>query len=92
MGSKTALVGRWITAKDYINHTSWDSIVLNQDGTGVIDNFGITWTAGSGRITVKFDIGFATVCEYEISSGRNFNGHTLKLTDDEGYSNYYDKK
>jgi hypothetical protein len=87
-GGTSALVGKWVPEEGQSIPAAFieTSAEFSKDGTGIIDNWSLKWTAENGRLTLKFDNGYGFAYDYEIS------GSTLTITNDDGESVKYKKE
>ena len=79
--------GIWVPEDGQIvsNDFAERKLELQKDETGIADGYSLKWTAEKGRLTLKFDLGFAYAYDYKLS------GATLTLTS-EGESVRYKKQ
>ena len=85
-----AMVGNWLLEDGQDYYDKIEDMKLLKDGTGIMNNEGITWKTENGRFFYNFDSRtFANDCDYKIS------GKILILIGDDGsefiYKKYVDK-
>jgi hypothetical protein len=84
----SALVGRWVPVEgqrvtsDFIEKR----LELLKDGSGIGDNYSLSWTTENGRLILKLAIGVAYAYNFTVS------GQTLILQNDDGRSVRYRKE
>ena len=83
-GSASALTGRWSLVEGSTRGNP-EEIELLKDGTGIIDEMGITWKIENGRLYLINPLS-------AFSSIYNVSGSTLTLTKDDGTILKYKKK
>jgi len=81
----SALVGKWSIEPGQPTRGVIEDMELLKDGTGIMDDMGVTWKTESGRFYYTASLG-AGACNYKIS------GATLTLTNDRGQSTTYKKR
>jgi hypothetical protein len=78
------LVGRW----DLVEGSTWgnpEEMELLKNGTGIVDEMGITWKAENGRFYITHPL-------MAFSSSYKVSGSTLTLTTNDGEILIYKKK
>jgi hypothetical protein len=87
-GGGASLVGKWVLeeGQDISGVSARKTLEISKDGTGISDNFTLTWTAEKGRLTLWFYGGVGYEYGYKLS------GSTLVLTTDGGSLISYKKE
>jgi hypothetical protein len=81
----SALVGRWEIEEGQPTDGIIEDMELLKDGTGIVDEMGVTWKIESGRLYLTSPV-IAGAFDYKISGG------SLTLTGNDGQKTTYKKK
>ena len=84
-GCGSSLVGKWEIEMGQPTYGIPENLELLKDGTGIIDQMGVTWKTESGRLYATSPL-IAGAWNYKIS------GTTLTLTMDDGRNIMYKKQ
>jgi len=83
-GGGLALVGRWELEHGQPTRGNIEAMELLKDGTGIVDEVGVSWKVDNGRFYITASLG-ASAYDYKVS------GETLTLTDKNNTSLTYRK-